>query len=183
MDVPDCAAIAARLRVLADLVESSDVDDVGRFSISFEAVRAERPAAWLKEIKAWGVADYRYLYQFSISSDHSSRLRTAFFEAKEAKVGDRAYCRLNALPDGETDSTALYVGGTQELSKRLTGHLGYGYGRTYAMHLSHWLPELEGKLELQVWRYKSDVAPATIQAIEDGLWAIRKPLLGRQGAR
>lgn len=183
MDVSDRTAIAAQLRAMANLVEVAEIDDVKEFPLTFEEVRAQRPVAWLKQIKAWGIADYRYLYQFSIEAHHAKRLRNAFFDAKGAKVGNRAYCRLNEWPEGDTDGTALYVGSTRELGTRLTGHLGYGYGRTYAMHLSHWLPELEGGLRLQIWRYNRDSASATMQAIEDGLWAIRKPLLGRQGAR
>ncbi|WP_281687306.1 hypothetical protein [Pseudomonas citronellolis] len=64
-------------------------------------------------------------------------------------------------------------------ARRIKQHFGYGSADIYAVQLCHWLPEaLEGRLELQVWRFAADIPSTVIQEIEDGLWR-QQPMFGR----
>jgi hypothetical protein len=38
-----------------------------------------------------------------------------------------------------------------------------GHKDTYAMHINRWLPDIEGELQIQVWRFSADVPAEVIQ--------------------
>lgn len=169
--------IAGNLRDLADYVERTAIDSRHEVRIPFSEIRRGYPVQALATLKAWSFSEARYIYQFSVEHEVSKELHDAFKEAKETRKNDRAYCRLNPA------SPLLYVGSSANLDSRIKQHLGFGNKGTYAMQLCHWLPEREGMLRIQAWRFSKEIDGAVVQAIEDGLWASNKPMFGRQGAR
>lgn len=169
--------IASNLRDLARYVERTTIDSLHDVCIPFSEIRSGYPAQTLGALKTWSSSKARYIYQFSVKDDAYKELHGAFKEAKETRKNDRAYCRLNPA------SALLYVGSSSDLDSRIKQHLGFGNKGTYAMQLRHWLPEREGMLRIQAWRFSKEIDGAVVQAIEDGLWASNKPMFGRQGAR
>lgn len=169
--------IATQLYDLAEGVQRTVIEASHQLSIPFDAIRADNRAALQESLKALCTGKGRYIYRFSVAQEVSEPLRKAFFEAKAAKKNNRAYCRVNEA------SALLYVGSSSSLHARIQQHLGFGNHGTYAMQLSHWLPPVEGELSIEVWRFDSAVDGAVLQAIEDGLWTMNKPMFGRQGAR
>lgn len=169
--------IAGNLRDLANHVERTAIDSLHEVSVTFSDIRTGYPTQTLAGLKAWSSSSARYIYQFSVEDDQVEDLHSAFKGAKETKKNDRAYCRLN------TASRLLYVGCSSDLDSRIKQHLGFGNKGTYAMQLIHWLPECEGVLRIQAWRFDKEIDNAVVQAIEDGMWSANKPMFGRQGAR
>ncbi|PPK37613.1 hypothetical protein CD175_15155 [Pseudomonas laurylsulfatiphila] len=169
--------IASNLRKLAEVVEGTAIDSHHDACIPFSEIREDYPAQTLESLTSWSNTDARYIYQFSVESNVYEELHGAFKEAKLSRKNDRAYCRLNPA------SALLYVGSSCDLGARIKQHLGFGNKGTYAMQLRYWLPEREGVLHIQAWRFSNEIDGAVVQAIEDGLWASNKPMFGRQGAR
>ncbi|EJM77191.1 GIY-YIG nuclease family protein [Pseudomonas sp. GM55] len=169
--------IASHLRDLASYVERTPIDSLHEVCIPFSEIRKDYPAQALGALKTWSSSKARYIYQFSVEDDVCEDLYLAFAEAKDARKNGRAYCRLNPV------SRLLYVGSSANLDARIKQHLGFGNKGTYAMQLCHWLPEREGMLRIQAWRFSKEIDGAVVQAIEDGLWASNRPMFGRQGAR
>lgn len=169
--------IATQLYGLAQGVQRTVIEASHQLSIPFGAIHADNRAALQESLKAVCNGKGRYIYRFSVAQELSEPLHQAFFAAKAAKKNSRAYCRVNEA------SALLYVGSSSSLHSRLLQHLGFGNHGTYAMQLSHWLPPVEGELNIEVWRFDPAVDSAVLQAIEDGLWAMNKPMFGRQGAR
>ncbi|SCZ33374.1 MULTISPECIES: GIY-YIG nuclease family protein [unclassified Pseudomonas] len=169
--------IACHLRDLAGYVERTPIDSLHEVFIPFSEIRKGYPAQALETLKTWSSSKARYIYQMSVDDAVCEDLYLAFAEAKDTRKNDRAYCRLNPV------SRLLYVGSSANLDARIKQHLGFGNKGTYALQLSHWLPEREGMLRIQAWRFSKEVDVAVVQAIEDGLWASNRPMFGRQGAR
>lgn len=169
--------IATQLYDLAEGVQRTVIEASHQLSIPFAAIHEENRATLKKNLETLCTAKGRYIYRFSVAQEVSEQLHKAFFEAKAAKKNNRAYCRVNEA------SSLLYVGSSSSLHSRIQQHLGFGNRGTYAMQLSHWLPAVEGELSIEAWHFGPAVDGAVLQAIEDGLWAINKPMFGRQGAR
>ncbi|ANI04237.1 hypothetical protein A210_16790 [Pseudomonas putida SJTE-1] len=170
-------SIATQLHNLAAGVQEATIDESYQVSIPFGAIHNGNRATLLEKLKSLSAPKGRYIYQFTVEQTLSETLHQAFKAAKSAGRNDRAYCRVNAA------SALLYVGSSTDLHSRIKQHLGFGNKGTYAMQLCHWLPELEGALNIQAWRFAQNVDNSVIQAIEDGLWALNRPMFGRQGAR
>lgn len=169
--------IANNLCELAKHVERTPIESLHDICIPFSEIRSGDPALALGTLKTWSTCEARYIYQFSVEDDVCEELHGAFKEAKETRKNDRAYCRLNPA------SALLYVGSSSDLVSRIKQHLGFGSKGTYAMQLCHWLPDIEGSLRIQAWRFSKEIDGTVVQAIEDGLWASTRPMFGRQGAR
>lgn len=169
--------IATQLYELAEGVQRTAIEASHQLSIPLDAIREDNRAALQESLKALCTGKGRHIYRFSVAREVSEPLHKAFFEAKAAKKNNRAYCRMNEA------SELLYVGSSSSLHSRIQQHLGFGSHGTYAMQLLHWLPPVEGELNIEVWRFGPAVDGAVLQAIEDGLWAMNKPMFGRQGAR
>jgi hypothetical protein len=122
-------------------------------------------------------SEHLALYCFEIISPEmdSEEILDVYAQAKEDK--GRSYARMNKA------SQTLYVGSSRSLSKRIREHLGFGFPRTYAIHLAYWAPKLALQLRLHATLYPVDSAPKAVQALEDCLWESLKPMLGRQGQR
>ncbi|WP_137823019.1 GIY-YIG nuclease family protein [Pseudomonas sp. D(2018)] len=173
--------IAANLSALAARIEGASVESCRTLSLPFAAIREGYPRDGLAGLDDWAEsaqAGAQYIYRIAVSEQVArDTLHAAFRDAKDQKLGGRAYARLHQA------SHMLYVGSSSALMSRLKQHLGFGPKGTYAMQICHWLPAIEGDLKIQVWRFAADVPKEVIQAIEDGLWAASSPMFGRQGAR
>jgi hypothetical protein len=123
------------------------------------------------------LGEHLALYCFEIITPgmDSEEILEVYAQAKADK--GRSFARVNKA------STTLYVGSSRSLSKRIREHLGFGFPRTYAIHLAYWAPKLGLQLRLHAALYPVDSAPKAVQALEDCLWESLKPMLGRQGQR
>ncbi|MDU0697894.1 GIY-YIG nuclease family protein [Pseudomonas aeruginosa] len=174
--------IADDLQAQANAVRKANVIAHHQIRVPLAAIHQGYPEQALQPLSQWagqGKSATPYLYQLAVADPGLvPALHAAFAEAKTHGQGNRAYARQQA------PSATLYVGSSQKLLERIKQHFGYGYARTYAMQLCHWLPAaLDGYLELQAWRFAADTPTSLIQAIEDGLWRQQQPMFGRQGAR
>lgn len=106
-------------------------------------------------------------------------VRDALNRQKAERLDDRAYPRINKVPIGEY----MYVGSSSrgDCVKRLLEHFGFGYNRTYSLHISAWANGLVGDFEIEILKY-TDIEPAVLCAIEDHLSKELKPLFGRRGS-
>lgn len=176
MDAPNCKGIASQWRALADEIEAATYDTFAPFSIDFKQIREKYPESSMQGVARWSAVPGWYLYRLSIRAEQANVFGKAFDGAKAAKVENRDYSRRSA------DSSVLYVGRASDLAERLKWHFGYGPKRRYSLHMSTWLPDLEGELRIEAWRFDPAISEATFQAIEDGFWAASKPMFGRQGS-
>lgn len=176
MDAPNCKGIASQWRALADEIEAATYDTFAPFSINFKELREKYPESSMQGIARWSAAPGRYLYRLSIRADQAKVFGRAFDGAKAAKVDKRDYSRR--FPD----SSVLYVGRASDLAQRLREHFGYGIKRRYSLHMCTWLPDIEGEVRIEAWRFDPAIAMATFQAVEDGFWAANRPMFGRQGS-
>ncbi|NQW37520.1 MAG: hypothetical protein HQ471_10990 [Flavobacteriales bacterium] len=89
--------------------------------------------------------------------------------------GDKRYVsRFN-----NTKSNMLYVGVKQhKLKIRIKQHFGYGPSKSWALHLSHWIPK-EIKLKISIYQIDSENAEY-ISFLEQGFWDSLKPMFGRR---
>ncbi|WP_181298934.1 GIY-YIG nuclease family protein [Pseudomonas sp. Q2-TVG4-2] len=173
--------IASNLCTLAKQVEAASIDSTCSLSVPLNEIRVGYSHASLATMQQWAErssTDAQYIYRIDASEQVCAQLlHAAFSDAKEKRLGNRAYARLHQA------SRVLYVGSSRSLMTRLKQHLGFGPRGTYAMQVSHWLPPVEGELHIQAWRFASNVSGEVIQTVEDGLWAASSPMFGRQGAR
>ena len=132
----------------------------------------EKISQWEKEH-----GDSKYLYFYRAEDFDADLAYRLFYETKVVKKEDRAYPRLN------NRSNVLYVGSSQNLTLRFKEHLGYGAKGTYAMQLSYWAQKLKMKINFHCFRFQRDIPSEVLQAVEDGLWLLLKPMLGRKGSR
>ena len=130
------------------------------------------------EVSAWMRSNHLYLYYFQmVNNPDLSEVEHAFLDAKARDKGMGRYSRFNR------QSEFLYVGCSSNILKRFREHLGYGHRKTYSMQLAHWARDLDLELEFICAEYPVDTSPDAIQAIEDTLWDILLPMLGRRGKR
>tara|TARA_R110000796_G_scaffold141407_5_gene257792 strand:- start:1862 stop:2515 length:654 start_codon:yes stop_codon:yes gene_type:complete len=172
--------IGGALCTLGKQVQKTIIEDTKQISIPFDSIRLDQPIEELADLAGWtgSRTKAQYLYRMTVSDAKLlPELRSAFASAKAQKDDGRAYARL------QEESETLYVGSSKSLMSRIKQHLGLGPKRTYAMQISHWLPDTPGLLYIQAWRFSDDTPPSVVQAIEDGLWSMTKPMFGRQGAR
>lgn len=130
------------------------------------------------DVKEWSrPGAYVYHFQCVGNPDLASALG-AFLTAKQRDIGLRSYARPNEV------SPCLYVGGSKSIVTRLKQHLGYSAAKgTYSLQLKHWATSLSLDLTFSCARYNSEHAQDVLQALEDTLWDINRPMLGRRGAR
>jgi len=166
---------------------------LARLSAGLEGVRPSAVRSWpvdpaaqveevaasslLREVSEWAGAGRACLYYLECRSADVdlTKVEAAFTKARARKA--RAYPRLNS------PGTCLYVGSSRSLSKRLRDHLGYGARSTYALQLAHWATPLALHLDFVCAKYAEDIPREVMQALEDTLWQVRRPMFGRRGAR
>lgn len=172
--------ISANLRVLADGVEQASHVHKIIVEIDFPSIQNGYPPASLKpvldECNEFKKSKYLYIME---ALEHTDILECyhAFSDARNNTLDKRAYARLNE------PSETFYVGTSKSFSSRLKQHFGYASPKIFALHLSHWIQDIQGGIKLTAFRYSSDIEPKVLQAIEDGLWEEMLPMFGRQGAK
>lgn len=80
-------------------------------------------------------------------------------------------------------SATLYVGSSQEVKKRLREHLWQGHRMTYALHLGRWCRETEGTVVVSVQPILNTYDFQVRQDLEDTVWRLLRPRLGKSGGR
>jgi hypothetical protein len=130
------------------------------------------------ELKEWSrPGAYIYHFQCVGDPDLASAL-DAFRSSKLRDNGLRSYAKPNEV------SPCLYVGGSKNIVTRLKQHLGYSAAKgTYSLQLLHWATSLSLDLTFSCARYGFEQPQDVLQALEDTLWDINRPMLGRRGAR
>ncbi len=77
------------------------------------------------------------------------------------------------------ESNMLYVGVKQhKLKIRIKQHLGYGPSKSWALHLSHWIPK-GVKLKISIYQIDSENAEY-IKFLEQVFWDSLKPMFGKR---
>lgn len=167
------------LQDLAGLVSSAQPTAIHKWDIDTTRLDPFVPQIppLINQISLHCASEHLALYGFEILSQKldSQDIFEVYAQAKADR--GRSFARMN------NPAKTLYVGSSRSLSKRIREHLGFGFPRTYAMHLAYWAPKLGLQLRLHVALYPVDSDPKAIQALEDCLWESLKPMLGRQGQR
>ena len=127
------------------------------------------------------------IYMVSFDGLTAEILMKAFKKTK--KKSDRKLCRFN---ENKNDTKCLYIGSKKkDFHLRFKQHLGFGPKGTYALNLAHWLPKnasltfevfsIEGFPEIKE-NQQNGVATKQnlLEFIEQGLWDLNQPLLGKK---
>lgn len=80
-------------------------------------------------------------------------------------------------------ATTLYVGGSENIIRRLREHLCEAADKTTALNMRRWCPNSEGTIAVYVQTFISDVSRGCRQDLEDALWEELKPMFGNKGGR
>ena len=78
----------------------------------------------------------------------------------------------------------LYVGSCSktDINTRLKKHIGLLNDKgTYSLHLKHWWKD--AKIRIYLFKFDDIIPPDNLQSIEDVIWDICKPFLGKKGPR
>lgn len=100
-------------------------------------------------------------------------------EFKNNKKPDYNYSKINSR---NNIKNTIYVGGTQNLKKRLAEHMIYVSKETYALHLRTWATSIEGTIYINALKCPNMDAQ-TMQALEDAVWDELQPAFGKRGPR
>lgn len=184
--VEGLASLAAqRLARLAERVECRQPtkSDVIKFDLEWTADPKFQSAvdAALKSDVGRGVSS---LYEF-VGCDASiyDRLKAAFVERPRIGANVRHELKYSLLM-GAKVPRALYVGSGRDLPARMGQHLGrIGGAGTYSMRLAPWAAGLTGATELGYRIYPRDMDAIELGALEQELWDVRTPLLGKRSGR
>lgn len=179
------AGAAVRLRDLGDRVVHRR--PTAAFKLWFEL-------GWLSDkrsmeaiennLKQIVTRDERAIYQFSLRDRVAyGALRLAYEQRPRSKEGDGRnlnYSRMMA-PDAPQ---ALYVGSSRDLRTRIGQHVGrIGGPGTYGMRLNLWATEVAAIVDLEFWLYERNLNLIELEALEQELWDVRKPLLGKRSGK
>lgn len=165
---------------LSDAVDGVLPADIRLWPVDVSALPDEAATSSLvQEVADWAGMSTACLYCFECRSAgvDLARVERAFAKAKDRKANRRRYPRLNG------QAACFYVGSSQSVAKRFREHLGFGTSGTYALQLVHWAQPLSLQLEFVCAKYAESTPATTIQALEDTLWEIKRPMFGRQGRR
>jgi hypothetical protein len=117
----------------------------------------------------------------AIPNDIEKRYRKGKERKEELKIAQYNGYRK---PGSFLGNTCVYVGSCSksDIAKRLREHLGLKGESTSALHLKHWWKNAKVKIYL----FKFDDAinndkTDDLQTIEDTVWDVCKPLLGKKG--
>lgn len=179
------AGAAARLRGLADSVV--DRRPIAAHNLWFElGWLSDKPSmeAIEHDLKQIVTRDERAVYQFSLRDPVAyGALRQAYEQRPSSTEGDGRklnYSRLMAPKSPQ----ALYVGSGRDLRTRVGQHVGrIGGAGTYAMRLDLWATKVTAIVDLDFWLYDRDLNSIELEALEQELWDVRTPLLGKRGGK
>ncbi len=175
-------SLVARTEAL-DAATFSDVID---FQITTQQIRemgqprSHAPRRYLRGFLRQ-MESYRCIYQISVDDlEQRQALKSAF----------------NAGCDGERDfvlpkqnnhdwwGSILYVGTSASIVSRLREHLWRAPRKTYAMKIGSWSGEnLEATLCVKVFAVLGQQPEVIAQEVEDALWDLRRPSLGKRGGK
>jgi GIY-YIG catalytic domain len=125
---------------------------------------------------------YIYILKVNVYSNELETIKNAY-KAFDARNKPRVLgITLNASRFNKGhESEYLYVGSSKNIKSRIRQHLGDGNLRTYSLHLKHWFPK---KINLALYIYEIDSQNhEVIEAIEQGIWDIIKPIFGKRSGQ
>ncbi len=142
-------------------------------------VRSRVPGKWLRE-RLGPCSGNRCFYKISVED----RLERAKLQAEfhVAQGTERSY-ELPQLNKTIWDSPVLYVGTSRDIVKRLKDHLFRAPGKTFAMNLGLWAEDISAQVKVEAFYVKSSQAEMLAADIENSLWDIEKPCLGKRGGK
>jgi len=118
------------------------------------------------------------IYWFKVIDNYDLKtLYASYKKAKQDKINNRAYSRLNTI------SPYLYIGSSRSLIGRINQHFGYGPKGTYAMQFIHWCKDFNLKVGLTILNFDKTIDRKAFQALEDGIWEEFRPMFGRKGPK
>jgi len=118
-----------------------------------------------------------YIVYIIETGEAADYIKSCFEKGKKEKE-ERKYARFNK----DENSGILYVGSSKTRNVRIKQHLALSPSRnrtTYALWLNDWF---KGTITLSYIEFPCTKQEA-LQAFEDSLWNILRPMFGRQGKR
>ena len=156
-------------------------EDVIQLNFSFEEIRAGfgrgAISARIRPLLGEGI-NSAAIYRLTVNDqDGASRLRDAFvgYEPQDGHVLSRNNNVVN--------STAVYVGSSQKIGRRLQQHLHTCARGTYALKMHLWCPDADNHVSVEVSAVSGAVEASLIQDVEDALWRSSRPMFGRLGPK
>lgn len=136
------------------------------------------------DLKQFVTRNERALYQFSLHDPLAyDKLRCAYQQRPATNVGDGRKLNYSCLMAPENPQ-ALYVGSGRDLRTRIGQHVGrIGGAGTYAMRLNLWATKVIGTVNLDFWLYDRGLDQIELEALEQELWDVRTPLLGKRSGK
>lgn len=150
--------------------------------VNIEELAAEVPTGYGAKL---GGAHYIYVFRLSEANviPHATIL-SAFsvartYQAENSDQEKKNLCRSNP---NAAESTVVYVGRASRPRQRFKSHLQASKSGTFAMHLAAWASDLDIEMDFHLYPFYGADHRA-IQVLEDGLWDLLAPMLGRRGER
>ncbi|MFY2844831.1 GIY-YIG nuclease family protein [Achromobacter ruhlandii] len=186
MLTPDFLSQCANsLRSLANDIQRSPPPAKMEIILAYADFSKSFPQEQIKSLVEWA-GKSPVIYKFALIEGHDYSSVFQRFKnckqlnkslAKQKPENSRAYCKENQV------SSTLYVGSSRNLECRLGQHFGYKARTTYSMQLTHWLqPGDIEQVHLSVWHCEG-IHPVAVQTMEDHLWDVERPMLGKRGGR
>ena len=101
------------------------------------------------------------------------------FQSTDEYEGKKNLCRPNNPADS---NKCLYVGRSYTPKSRLKQHLTASTSGTYAIHFEFWAQQIELTVDFYLYEFIG-LGDIPAQVLEDGIWDLYKPLLGKRGGR
>ena len=82
------------------------------------------------------------------------------------------------------EEKCIYVGSCskEDINSRLKQHIGLSNSKgTSSLHLKRWWKE--AKIRIYLFKFDDSITPDDLQSIEDTVWDVCKPFLGKKGPR
>jgi hypothetical protein len=177
--------ISKNLHNLAEQISKTEPIDSCSLRITFNDMRGnetgkKRLDKICPDFRQWQNKSNSY-FIYIITPDDKIEISQYHEQFKKAKQdSNRAFSRINK--EGNAPIT-FYVGSSKSLLSRIEQHLGFGTERVYALHMNRWIENLKGAITIECLEFARDVGMDVVQAIEDGLWAEKKPIFGRRGSK
>jgi hypothetical protein len=145
-----------------------------------DGVAAQAVVAWL--VQSLGDRITRpVLYSLSVADTETAEAIVNAFDGLLTEQ-ERGYRLPRRNPRSEGQTT-LYVGGSENVRRRLREHIGSAPRATYAMNMQQWCPMFDGMVTVSVQSFSPEVTRDCRQDLEDTLWDSLQPIFGKRGAR
>ena len=180
-----------RERALATLCESAaklrNVAPIGeaefRFNLS-DLSNLHASEAIVDRVRSSCIAPSCVIYCFELLDGTGYTLLRESFGRRAAiceQTGNKlSYSRLL----NEDKPNALYVGSSRSFTSRFSQHLGItGGAGTYSMRLKQWASKEPLKVATRLWFFPPAVESWTLELLEQALWDMKRPLLGKRSGR